>query len=161
MQVAQNTVVSINYTLSSDEGAIIDTSAGHAPLAYIQGLGHIVPGLEKALDGKNVGDRFKVSVSPEEGYGVRDEEMVDRIPKSSFEGVPEVEPGMEFYADGPNGPVMITVQDIVGDEVLVDGNHPLAGKTLHFEIEVIDVREATPEEAEHGHVHGEDDDHHH
>lgn len=155
MKAAKNTVVSIHYTLTDAEGAVVDTSSGHAPLAYIQGMGHIVPGLEKAMEGKAVGDKFKISVPAEEGYGLRDENLIDRIPKEAFQGVPEVEPGMEFYADGPNGPVMITVKEVDGDHVVVDGNHPLAGKVLNFEIEVTEVREATAEESEHGHVHGE------
>jgi FKBP-type peptidyl-prolyl cis-trans isomerase SlyD len=160
MQVQNNSVVSIHYTLTDAQGAVLDSSIDHTPLAYIQGMGHIVPGLEKAMDGKKAGDKFKVSVPAEEGYGVRDEELIDRVPKEAFEGVPQVEPGMEFYADGPNGPVMITVKALDGDFVLVDGNHPLAGKELHFDIEVTEVREATAEESEHGHVHGEGGHHH-
>ena len=161
MQVQANSVVSIHYTLTDAQGAVVDTSSGHDPLAYIHGQGHIVPGLEKAMDGRKVGDKFSVSVSPEEGYGVRDEALLDKIPKEAFHGVPEVLAGMEFYADGPTGPVMITVKSVEGDDVLVDGNHPLAGKVLNFAIEVMDVREATAEEMEHGHVHGEGDHHHH
>ena len=155
MQVQNNTVVSIHYTLTNAKGAVVDSSIEHAPLAYIQGLGHIVPGLEQAMEGKKVGDKFKVSIPPEEGYGLRDETLIDRVPKEAFQGVPEVEVGMEFYADGPNGPIMITVKGLDGEDVLVDGNHPLAGEVLNFEIEVTEVRAATPEEAEHGHVHGE------
>ncbi len=155
MKVANNTVVSIHYTLTNDAGETIDSSVEHAPLSYIQGLGHIVPGLEREMEGKSVGDKFQVTVSPEEGYGVRDEELMDRIPLSAFPDVEEVVAGMEFYADGPNGPVMITIQGVEGDEALVDGNHPLAGQTLHFAIEVVEVREATDVEKDHGHVHGE------
>jgi len=160
MQVQNNSVVSIHYTLTTAKGSVVDSSVDHDPLAYIQGKGHIVPGLEQAMEGKSVGDKFKVSVSPEEGYGLRDENLIDRIPKEAFQGVPQVEAGMEFYADGPNGPVMITVTGVDGDMVLVDGNHPLAGEVLNFEIEVMDVREATAEETEHGHVHGEGDHEH-
>lgn len=160
MVVQKNTVVSIHYTLTNDSGDVVDSSIDHTPLDYIQGLGHIVPGLEKALEGKSVGDKFKVVVSPEEGYGVRDEEMMDRIPLSSFPDVETVEAGMEFFADGPNGPVSITITAVEGDEALVDGNHPLAGQNLNFEIEVMGVRAATSLEVEHGHAHGDDDEHH-
>ena len=155
MQVQDNSVVSIHYTLTNDSGAVVDTSNGHAPLAYIQGQGHIVPGLERAMEGRKVGDKFAVKIAPQDGYGLRDDSLLDRIPKDAFQGVPEIEPGMEFYADGPNGPIMITVKEVLENEVVVDGNHPLAGQALNFAIEVVEVRAATDEEKEHGHVHGE------
>jgi len=160
MQVQANSVVSIHYTLTSDAGAVIDTSSGHAPLAYIQGLGHIVPGLEQAMEGRRVGDKFEVKVAAQDGYGLRDDTLLDRVPKEAFQGVPEIEPGMEFYADGPNGPIMITVKEVLDDVVVVDGNHPLAGQALNFAIEVVEIRVATAEEVEHGHIHGEGGHHH-
>jgi FKBP-type peptidyl-prolyl cis-trans isomerase SlyD len=153
MQVQLNSVVSIHYTLSDAQGTVLDSSIDHSPLAYIQGKGHVVPGLEKAMVGKSVGEKFKASIAAVDGYGVRDEDLIDKVPKEAFEGVPQVEPGMEFYADGPNGPVMITVKAVEGDFVIIDGNHPLAGKELNFDIELMDVREASAEELEHGHVH--------
>jgi FKBP-type peptidyl-prolyl cis-trans isomerase SlyD len=155
MLVQNNSVVSIHYTLTDNQGVVIDSSIDHTPLAYIQGLGHIVPGLEKVMNGKKVGDKFKVQVPAAEGYGLRNEELMDQVPMEAFQGVAKVEPGMEFYADGPTGPVMVTVKGIQDNMVLIDGNHPLAGMDLNFEIELMEVREATPEEMEHGHIHGE------
>ncbi len=154
MQIAERTVASFHYTLTAENGEVIDTSREREPLTYLHGAGNIVPGLEKAMGGRNTGDSFQVSVAPEEGYGPRHEEMVQVVPKSAFEGAPEPKPGMQFQGQGPQGPVMVTVTAVEGDQVTIDGNHPLAGKTLHFDIEVTDVREASEEELDHGHVHG-------
>lgn len=156
MQIAQRSIASFHYTLTNDGGDILDTSREREPLAYLHGAGNIVPGLEKALAGHAAGDAFKVSVEPGEGYGPRREELVQTLPKSAFEGVPTVKPGMQFQAKGPQGHVLITVTGVEGDQVHVDGNHPLAGQTLHFDVEVTEVREATEEELNHGHVHGPD-----
>lgn len=155
MQISPNKVVSIHYTLKNDAGDVIDTSSGREPLAYLHGAGNIVPGLEKALEGKSSGEKVNVSVAPEEGYGPRHDGLVQDVPREAFQGVEEINPGMQFHAQGPSGPMVVTVVEAGDASVKVDGNHPLAGETLHFDVEVSDVREATDEEKEHGHVHGE------
>jgi FKBP-type peptidyl-prolyl cis-trans isomerase SlyD len=160
MQVSNQKVVMIHYTLTDDEGEKLDSSMGGEPLAFIQGLGNIISGLENALKGRVKGDRFKVSIDPEEGYGPHDKEKIQPVPRSAFEGVEEVMPGMQFQAQTPEGVQLVTVVDVAGDEVILDGNHPMAGMTLHFDVEVMDVRDATPEEIEHGHVHGPGGHHH-
>lgn len=154
MQIAPNTVVSFNYTLTGSDGQVIDSSEGREPLTYIHGSGQIVPGLEKEMAGRKAGDKFEVEVSPEEGYGERHEELVQQIPRDAFQGVDDIQPGMQFQGRGPQGAVNVTVASIDGDTVHIDGNHPLAGKKLHFAVDVADVREASAEETEHGHVHG-------
>ena len=160
MQIANDKVVMIHYTLTNDEGDLLDSSKDQDPLAYLHGFGNIIPGLEKALTGRSIGDTFKIEIAPEDGYGVRDNEMVQSVPRSAFEGVDEIEPGMQFQAQSPDGIQLVTVIDIDGDEVILDGNHPMAGITLHFDVEVNDIREATREELEHGHVHGAGGHHH-
>jgi FKBP-type peptidyl-prolyl cis-trans isomerase SlyD len=154
MQIAPNTVVSFNYTLTDDQGQVIDSSDGREPLTYIQGSGQIVPGLEKAMEGRAPGDQFKVDVAAEEGYGVRHDELVQQVPREAFQGVDDIQPGMQFQGRGPQGVINVTVAKIEDGLVHIDGNHPLAGQTLHFAVEVVDVREASAEELEHGHVHG-------
>jgi FKBP-type peptidyl-prolyl cis-trans isomerase SlyD len=161
MQISANKVVSIHYTLKNDAGDILDSSAGGEPLAYLQGYGNIVPGLEKALEGRASGDKLNVRVAPEEGYGARQSALVQDVPREAFEGVDEIVPGMQFHAQGPAGMLVVTVVEANDETVTVDGNHPLAGETLHFDIEVTGVRDATEEEREHGHVHGAGGHHHH
>jgi FKBP-type peptidyl-prolyl cis-trans isomerase SlyD len=161
MEIANNTAVWLQYTLRDDAGEVLDASDHDEPLVYIHGQGDIVPGLEKALHGKSVGSKFKVSVSPEEGYGVREDDKVQSVPRSAFEDDLELEPGMQFQAQGPEGVDIVTVLRVSGEDVTIDANHPLAGKQLHFEIEVVNVRAATEEELEHGHVHGPGGHHHH
>lgn len=156
MQISPNKVVSIHYTLKNDAGDVLDTSSGREPLAYLHGSGNIIPGLEKALEGKSSGEKMNVSIVPEEGYGERHEGLIQDVPRDAFQGVEDIQPGMQFHAQGPSGPMVVTVQEVGDDTVKVDGNHPLAGETLHFDVEVADVREATAEEQEHGHVHGAD-----
>jgi len=160
MQIAERTVASFHYTLTDDAGRVIDSSSGHGPLTYLHGAGNIVPGLEKAMLGRSVGDAFDVVVAPEEGYGEPNEMLVQVVPRAAFQGVDELAVGMEFQAHTPQGPMSVAIAKIEGDEVTVDGNHPLAGRTLHFAIEVTDVREASLEEVMHGHVHGEGGHHH-
>lgn len=155
MQIAQNAVVSFHYTLTNNEGEVLDSSEGREPLAYIHGAGNIVPGLEKELDGKTSGDELKVAVSPEEGYGEVQEALVQEVPREAFQGVADIEAGMQFQAQTQGGPLMVTVTKVEGDTVTVDGNHPLAGETLNFDVQITNVREASAEELEHGHVHGE------
>ena len=154
MQIAANCVAYIHYTLKDDAGAVIDSSSGGEPLAYLHGAGNIVPGLEKALEGQQAGAKLAVKVAPQEGYGVRDEALVQQVPRRSFQGVRDLKPGMRFHAQTQQGPVAVMVTQVQGDMITVDGNHALAGVTLNFEIEVTKVREATPEELIHGHVHG-------
>jgi FKBP-type peptidyl-prolyl cis-trans isomerase SlyD len=160
MQIADRTVASFNYTLTNDAGEVIDTSQGRAPLAYLHGAGNIVPGLEKEMAGRKAGDTFDVVVQPEDGYGQPNPMLVQVVPRAAFQGVDSIEVGMEFQAQTPQGPLSVVVSKVEDDTVTVDGNHPLAGKTLHFAIEVTDVRDASVEELAHGHVHGAGGHHH-
>ncbi|MGM0517086.1 MAG: FKBP-type peptidyl-prolyl cis-trans isomerase [Pseudomonadota bacterium] len=154
MQVQNDHVVSIDYTLKNDAGEVMDSSENSGPLAYLHGHHNIIPGLEKALDDKSVGDSFTVSIEPAEAYGERNEEMIQTVPRSMFQGVDEIEPGMRFQAQTEGGVTVVTVKEVNGDEITLDGNHELAGENLHFDVEVKDVRPASEEELEHGHVHG-------
>ncbi len=161
MQIAANKAVSIDYTLTNDAGDVIDSSAGGAPLVYLHGAGNIIVGLEKALEGKNVGDELSVAIEPEDAYGEYSAELVATLTREMFEGVDELEVGMQFHASAPDGGMQIvTIRDIDGDDVTVDGNHPLAGQRLNFKVKVVDVREANAEEIAHGHIHGEGGHHH-
>jgi FKBP-type peptidyl-prolyl cis-trans isomerase SlyD len=160
MQIGDRTVASFHYTLTNDAGQVIDSSADRAPLTYLHGAGNIVPGLEKEMIGRQAGDVFNVVVAPEEGYGMPNPMMVQVVPKEHFQGVDTLEVGMEFQAHTPQGPMSVAIAKIDGEEVTVDANHPLAGQTLHFAIEVTDVRDASLEELSHGHVHGEGGHHH-
>lgn len=161
MLIAANKAVSIDYTLKNDAGETLDSSQGGAPLVYLHGAGNIIGGLEKALEGKSVGDELNVSVEPADAYGEYSAELVANLNRSMFEGVDELEVGMQFHASGPDGSMQIvTIRDIDGDDVTVDGNHPLAGQRLNFEVKVVDVRDASAEEVAHGHIHGEGGHHH-
>ncbi|MCX5661390.1 MAG: peptidylprolyl isomerase [Planctomycetota bacterium] len=162
MKIAQHKVVTINYKLTDPKGQVIDTSEGREPLVYIHGGGNLIPGLESALEGKGAGDRIDVTIAPEHGYGLRNEELVQPVPRKSFPGVKVLEVGMQFRAQGPDGQRVVTVVSFgKDDEVMVDGNHPLAGMPLHFDVTVVTVRAATKEELDHGHVHGPGGHHHH
>lgn len=154
MIISENCIASIHYTLTDNEGQTIDSSEGQEPLAYLHGAANIVPGLEKALVGKKVGDKLQVAVPADEAYGPRDESMMQEMPTSSFSGVEKIEVGMEFHAETENGLQVISVAAVDGDTVTIDGNHPLAGIDLNFDVEVTDIREASAEEQEHGHAHG-------
>jgi FKBP-type peptidyl-prolyl cis-trans isomerase SlyD len=160
VQIAADSVVLIHYTLKDDQGEVLDSSAGGDPLAYIQGHGNLVPGLEKALEGKRAGERIEVTLPPAEGYGLRSEALVQRVPKRTLQGAGEIRKGTQFRAQTDEGLRVFTVTAVVGDMVTLDGNHPLADQTLHFAVEVTDVRAATAEELEHGHVHGAGGHHH-
>jgi FKBP-type peptidyl-prolyl cis-trans isomerase SlyD len=154
MQVDKDKVVSIDYTLKDDTGQVIDTSEGREPLAFVYGSGAIIPGLERALEGKNPCDDLKVSVEPAEGYGEYNDQLIVEVSKDNFEEGAEINEGMQVQATRSDGSAQIlTVKDIADDTVTLDANHPLAGQTLHFDVEITDVREATPEELEHGHAH--------
>jgi FKBP-type peptidyl-prolyl cis-trans isomerase SlyD len=154
MNVAKDKVVSIDYTLTGKDGQLIDTSQGRGPLEYLHGAGNIIPGLEQALEGKAQGEQVNVSVPPEHAYGTRDDRMVQAVPRAAFQGAQEIRPGMQFQAQTNGGPRLITVVAVAGDQVTIDANHPLAGQTLNFDVNVVGVREATQEELSHGHVHG-------
>lgn len=152
MEIASNCVASIHYTLTNDEGQVIDRSPEAQPLSYLHGAGNIVPGLERALEGKSAGDTFNVDVTPEEGYGQRNDGLVQTVPREAFQGVDSINPGMQFRAQTDNGPLVVTVVEVDDAQVKIDGNHPLAGQTLHFAIEVANVREASEQEKQVGHV---------
>ena len=160
MHVANETVVSIHYTLTNDKGEILDSSKGSHPLSYLHGAGNIIPGLEDALTNRQSGDRLNVTIDAADGYGERDPEQIQRVPRSAFQGVDQIEPGMQFTAEGPHGVVAVTVVEVDADTVTIDGNHPLAGERLHFDVEVVDVRAASAEELQHGHAHGAGGHHH-
>jgi FKBP-type peptidyl-prolyl cis-trans isomerase SlyD len=154
MEITQQRVVTIHYTLTNDAGEVLDSSRGADPLAYLHGAGNIIPGLENALAGKRAGDKLTVRVEPAQGYGERDDRLVQSVPRRAFQGIADIQPGMTFHAESSNGPMRVTVTRVAGDMVTVDGNHPLAGEHLNFDVEVADVRAATDEELSHGHVHG-------
>ncbi len=150
MQISRHKVVGIHYTLRDDNGNVLDSSEGRDPLYYLHGEGNLIPGMEEGLEGQSAGASLKLDVTPEKGYGQIDPEMVQQVPRSAFGGQ-EVNPGMQFHT---NQGQVVTVTDVTPDSVTVDANHPLAGQNLHFDVEVIEVREATTEEIAHGHVHG-------
>jgi len=155
MQIANNSVVSIEYTLKDDKGNILDTSEGREALSYLHGASNIIPGLENALSGKTLGEELSVTVPPEEGYGQRNEQLTQVVSRDMFESIDKIEIGMQFHGQSPDEqPIIITVTAIEGDNITIDANHPLAGVNLNFDIKIIDVRDATAEELEHGHVHG-------
>lgn len=153
MQVSENAVVSIHYTLKDDNGTTVDSSIGKEPLSYLHGRKNIISGLENSLTGKNVGDKLSVTILPEDAYGNYDEALIQVLPREAFGGVEDIQVGMQFYSESPEGVQMITIKNVDGDQITVDANHPLAGQTLHFDVEIMGVREATAEELQHGHVH--------
>lgn len=162
MQAQRDNVVSIHYILRDTEGEIIDQSSQGQPLNYLHGHGNIVPGLEKAIEGRGEGEELQVTVEPEEGYGAYREDMVQVVGRDVFQGVDELAPGMSFHAESGTGePLIVTIKDIDGDEVTIDGNHVLAGQTLDFTVNIVGIRAATDTEVEHGHVHDADHGHDH
>ncbi|HSG03801.1 MAG TPA: peptidylprolyl isomerase [Marinobacterium sp.] len=160
MQIAEKTVVSIHYTLTNTDGETLDSSVGQDPLVYLHGANNIIAGLEAALLGKTVGDSLQVSVEPGEGYGELREELVQEVDRSAFQGVDEIDVGMQFMAQTPWGEQPVTVVKVEGDNITLDGNHPLAGQVLNFDVEVVEIRDASAEELDHGHVHGAGGHHH-
>lgn len=157
MVIENNAVVTIGYTLKDDNGDVIDSSEQHGDLAYLHGHQNIVEGLEEALTGKSAGDSVQTSVPPEKGYGIRQEELVFQVPRDRLPEDEELQLGMQFRAQSAEGQeLVVTLVELGDDEVTLDGNHPLAGQTLNFDIEVKEIREATAEELDHGHVHGPD-----
>ena len=160
MQITQDSVVLIHYTLTDDSGKTIDSSAGGEPLAYLHGNGNLIPGLERALEGKQSGDQINVKISPAEGYGEYDKQLVQSIPKRALKGIGNVHVGMQLQAQSEHGARPVTVTHVAGDMVTIDGNHPLAGQNLNFDVKIEDVRTASEEELAHGHVHGPGGHHH-
>lgn len=154
LKVRDGHVVEIHYTLTNDAGEVIDTSENSAPLPYIQGKRNIVPGLESKMIGRMIGEKFTAKVSPEEGYGVRHDAMVQSVPKEHFESPADIQLGAHFQVQTREGEVIIVrVVEVTDTTVVLDGNHPLAGANLNFQIEVVSIREATEEELKKGHLH--------
>jgi FKBP-type peptidyl-prolyl cis-trans isomerase SlyD len=156
MVISKNKVASIHYTLRDDEGTIIDSSDGREPLLYLHGAGNLIPGMEEGLEGKSKGEKLNLKIEPEKGYGEKDENLIQEVPRSAF-GDQEVKPGMRFSTNQGGA---VTVTDVGLTSITVDGNHPLAGVPLNFAVEVIEVRNATEDELTHGHVHGPGGHHH-
>ncbi|MGB6292957.1 MAG: peptidylprolyl isomerase [Vibrio anguillarum] len=166
MKIEKNVVVSLAYQLVLEDGAVVDQSTVDAPLDYLHGHNNLITGLENELEGKVVGDKFTATIAPEEAYGEYNDELVQRVPAEVFQGVDEIEVGMRFLADTDQGQIPVEITEVDGDEVVVDGNHMLAGQTLTFDVEVVAIRAATEEEIQHGHIHqaggcGHDHDHDH
>ncbi len=154
MKIGNNSVVSLQYKLTNNAGEVLDSSEGDEPLVYLHGSDSIIPGLENALTGKSVGEQLQVTIPPEEGYGDFDDTLIQVIPRDAFEGIDEIQQGMQFQAENPEGQLQIVcVKEIADDGITIDANHPLAGQVLNFDVTVELVREATAEELEHGHVH--------
>jgi len=154
MKITSKKVATIHYTLKDQKGTIIDSSQGEEPLTFIHGIGNLIPGMEKGLEGKGAGDKVSLVIPPEEAYGIRKEENVQVVPLKNFPEKDNVKPGATFVADSDQGSRNATVVKVDGDLVTIDFNHPLASVELHFEIEILDVRNATEDELSHGHVHG-------
>ena len=160
LMIGKHSVVSIHYTLKDDDGEVMDSSEGREPLAYLHGANNLIPGLEDELQGKAAGATFQATIEPKDAYGEISEDLVQTISKQMFQGVDDVQPGMTFIAQGEGGQQrQVRVVEVDGDDVTIDANHPMAGKTLHFDVEIVEVREATPQEVEHGHVHAGGHDH--
>ncbi|MBA2661155.1 MAG: peptidylprolyl isomerase [Bradymonadaceae bacterium] len=162
--VAQDKVVLIHYTLKNGDGEVLDSSLDTDPMPYLHGAGNIVPGLERQLEGKSVGDKFIAEVPPEEGYGLAEGPGPQALPRNTFPPNVDIEEGMAFMAQGPSGqPIPLWVTAIDDEQVYVDTNHPLAGETLFFDVEIVRIREANSDELNHGHPHGLDgtEGHHH
>ena len=155
MQITANKVVSIHYTLNDKNGTLIDTSDGKSPLVYIHGVGNLILGMEKGLDGKTIGDKLSLIIAPEDAYGIRDDKLIKVVPIENFQDKDSVQVGARFVTQSPEGTRQAIVLKVDNDNVTLDFNHPLAGVELHFSVEVMDVRDATEDELGHGHVHGD------
>ena len=160
MKATRGMVVSMHYTLTDDTGDVLDSSSGGDPLAYLHGHGNIIPGLESALEGNEAGHKSKVTVEAKDGYGEPNQELVFEAKREHFPPEMKLEKGARVYAEGPNGPISFTITSLTEGGAMLDGNHPLAGKRLHFDVEILEVRKATDEELSHGHVHGPGGHHH-
>jgi FKBP-type peptidyl-prolyl cis-trans isomerase SlyD len=160
MVIRDNSVVSFHYQLTDEAGEILDASAAEHPLTYLHGAGNIIPGLEDALTGKGAGAELSVTVQPEEGYGIHRPDLIQEVPRQAFPEPDKLEAGMQFNAQSDRGAMPVVITKVSADTVTVDGNHPLAGKVLRFEVRIATVRDASPEEIAHGHVHGPGGQHH-
>jgi FKBP-type peptidyl-prolyl cis-trans isomerase SlyD len=160
VQIINQSVATIEYTLTDDAGVTIDSSKERGPLVYLHGTGGLLPALEAELEGKVAGDEVKARLEPAQGYGERSDEAVMSIPRTELPAELEIEVGMQFKTESANGPQVVTVAGIEGDQVKLDGNHPLAGVALNFDVKVLEIRPATDEEVTHGHVHGAGGHHH-
>lgn len=152
MNIDNNTVATIHFTVCSSDGTQIDSSRNSEPMVYLQGSHFLIQGLEDKLEGKKAGDKFVIDVAPSLAYGERHEELVQVVDKSMFEGM-DVSAGMTFRATTDDGEQSVMILDVNDEEIVIDGNHPLSGLTLNFDVEVIEVRKATDEEVAHGHPH--------
>ncbi|MCB0367418.1 MAG: peptidylprolyl isomerase [Bdellovibrionaceae bacterium] len=154
MTISKDHVVEIAYTLTDDNGKVLDSSQGRGPLAYLHGARNIIPGLESELEGKTIGDALKVTVAPAQAYGERNDKLINEVPRTELAQIPDLQVGIQLQAQSPQGVQIFTVTAVGDDTVTLDGNHPLAGMTLHFDVQIVHVRKATEEELAHGHVHG-------
>jgi len=155
MIAEKDKVVVFAYTLKDDDGNVLDTSDGREPLPYLHGARNIIPGLEAALDGKAAGDQVTAVIAPEQAYGMLNEQLIDKIPRENLDGIENLEVGLQLEAQTPDGTRIVRVAEVGEETVTIDANHPLAGMTLHFDVTVTEVRDATADELEHGHVHGD------
>lgn len=146
MKIEQNKVVKIHYTLKDKDGKVLDSSVERDPLQYVHGHGYLISGLEKELEGKEPGAKFSTQIAPKDGYGEYDEKLVIEVPRDQFDSSVEIEVGMQFQADSPMGPSIVTVKKVADDKITIDANHELAGKDLFFDVEVVEVRDLTEEE---------------
>ncbi len=155
MQIADNVVASLRYKLTDSQGEILDEATQTEPFVYLHGANNIIPGLENALVGKQADDQLEVTIPPAEAYGEHNEQLTQEVSKEMFSGIDETQlvPGAQFHAETNAGQEIITIASVQKDTVTIDGNHPLAGETLHFDVTVLDVRTATEEELRHGHAH--------
>ena len=155
MKIANNKVATLHYTLKNDDGQVLDQADEASPFLYMHGTGGIIKGLESALADKAAGDEFHIMVAPEDAYGIRDDKLTESVQRSMFEGIPDEElvAGAQFHASTAHGEQVIVIAGVEGDTIKIDANHPLAGETLHFDVTVKDIRDATEEEISHGHVH--------
>lgn len=160
MLIGNNSVVSFHYELTNNAGEVLDASPDDQPLTYLHGAGNIIRGLENEMAGKAVGAEFKVTVQPEDGYGVHQPQLIQEVPKSAFPDPDGLQLGMRFSAQSDQGTMSVVISQVGPDTVTVDANHPLAGEVLHFAVRIADIRDATREELDHGHVHGPGHAHH-
>jgi FKBP-type peptidyl-prolyl cis-trans isomerase SlyD len=155
MKIAKNNVVVMHYAVSDSEGTLIDSSYEDKPMEIIQGTGYLIPGLDDALIDHEAGDKFEVAVACEDAYGERHDDYVQTVPREVLAGVEDLSLGTQLRATTDDGEQTVIVIDVQDDVITVDGNHPLSGLDLSFDVEIIEVREATADELEHGHVHAE------
>ena len=156
-----NSVVTLNYQLKDDQGKTLDSSTETGPMQYIQGAEDILQGIEDAVLGLSVNDKVSVTINPEQAYGEYDPELLSTLPIEAFEAIKNLHKGMELEEETPDGPVLVTIKEVSEKEVIVDANHPMAGHSLLFDLEILDVRDASSSELDHGHVHQANSEHEH